>query len=123
MLILRILLIQANPSHFRIRKRGPGNDPIIRFEALEPTEQAIDGGIPGLMCGSMGELIRACHIAAGVERGHAGLKILVNLDGAGGVERDAQLLQTKTGGVGFTPYGQQQHIKFNRFFLAVVQGN
>ena len=63
----RVLLVQPDPGHLRVGEGGPRDHGVIGLETLEAAEQGVDRGIPGLVGGRMGKLIRPRHIATGID--------------------------------------------------------
>ena len=90
-LLLRLLLVEADARDFGIDERAPRNDAVVGLELLERAEQRIDRGEPRLVRRHVRELERARHVAAGPDVRDAGAQVLVGLDGLAG--RDAEFLQ------------------------------
>src|SRR3546814_3157420 len=59
----RRLLIVAYMGDLGIGERDARNDRVVGAVAAERAEQRVDGGIPGLMRGEVGELVRPGHVA------------------------------------------------------------
>ena len=68
------------------------------------------------MRGGVGELVWPGDIAAGVDVGIAGLQIVVDLDGAGFGQRNAEFFQAEAADAGFSARRAEQHVERQRLF-------
>ena len=117
-LLFGFLLVQANACHFRVNERRPRNHRIIGFKQFELAEQRVDGCIPGLVRGHMGQLVRPCHIASSINIGVDGLQVVIGFYRALG--RHAQLLQS----IAFKPcspaHSANNLVKHNALFSTLM---
>jgi hypothetical protein len=112
---LGLALGQAHLCDLRVGEGDARDHAIIRLEALEAEEQAVDGRVPGLVGGHMGKLMGADHVAAGEDAGIVGLQEGVGLDRPGRGERDTQDLQSRAGHTRALPDRAEQEIEGERF--------
>ncbi len=114
----RFLLVEADSRYLRVNERGPGNHRVIRLEALEIAKQCVDGGIPGLVRGDVGELVGSCYIASGKDIGVDGFQIVVGDHRALG--RNAEFFQAVATKAGNTADRAKKRIEFNAQFSSLV---
>ena len=110
-LLSRFGFAQPDPGHLGVDEGRPGNDPIVGLERLEPPEKCIDGGVPGLVGGGMGELVRSGHISGAVDGGDAGAQEGVGGHGAALADVHPKFLKTETPDVGAPSDGDQDLIE------------
>ena len=101
----RVLFVQPDPRHLRVGKGGPGDHGVIGLEALEAAKQRVDRGIPGLVRGRVGKLVRPRDIATGIDIRYRGLQLFIHANGAVGVQFNAQFFQAKARAVGCPAHG------------------
>ena len=111
---------RPDPRDFRVGERRPGDHRVIGAELPEGSEQRVHRGVPRLVRGGVGELVRPGDVAAGVDVGIDGLQEFVGLDGARLGRRDAQLFQPVARGVGDAPHGAQQFVELDAHVRALV---
>ena len=74
------IFAETNPCQFRISLGAPGNYGIIHSKFFKWCKQCVDGGIPCLVSGHVGELIWSCNIATSVNIPDTGTQILIDFD-------------------------------------------
>ena len=107
----RCLLVQAHARHFRIGERGPRDHRVVGLESLEGAEQRIHRGVPGFVRCGVGELVRADHVAAGVDGRDAGAEVVVDFHGSVFGNRDAHVFEAESIGVRTASDGHEDRVE------------
>jgi len=79
------------------------------WKSAQVAEQGVDGGIPGLVSGRVGELVGPGHIAGGIDVGVERLQVGVSFDRAAG--GDAELLEAEALQPRLAADGAEQAVK------------
>ena len=117
-LFLRLLLVDADPRHFRLGKGGPGNDRVIDLEFLELAEQRVHCRVPGHMRGGVRELVRPGNVAAGKDIRVDRFQIVIHFYRS--LRRDTEFFKTIAGGVGDAADRAQNFIERDADVFALV---
>ena len=117
-LLLRLLLVQADSSHFGVYEGGLGNHRVVGLEQPEVAKQRVDRGVPGLVRRHMGELVGPGHVAGGVDIGVNRLQIVVG--GHGALRRDAERFQAVAFKAGHAADGANQLVELDALFAALM---
>src|SRR5690606_10069294 len=83
-------------------------------------QQGVDRGIPRLVRGDVGELVRAGHITADVDVGEVGAQQRIGLDGAARGQAHAELLQPESFDIGAAAKRQQQRVELQLDLRTIV---
>ena len=113
---LRLGLVEAHSRHFRFGERAPRDHREVGAKPLEAPEQRVDRGVPRRVRRGVGELVRAGHVAAGVDVRIPGREELVHFDGARLRRGDAEFLESVAGRVGHAPHRTEHHVERDAHF-------
>ena len=116
-LLARLVFVQADARHLGLDEGGPRDHAVVGAELLERIEQRVDGRVPGLVRGGVGELVRPGHVAGGVDVREVGLQEAVDLDGAASRRRRAPRARSLQ--VGRAADGDQQRVEGDAHFAAL----
>ena len=117
----RVALVQADPRDLGLDEGRRRDHAVVGRELLERVEQRVHRRVPGLVCRRVRELVRAGHVAGGVDVGQVGLQVAVHLDGLG--RGHAQFFEPVAGEVGAAPNRHQQRIERQAHLAPFVFGN
>ena len=113
-----LLGVQADARDLGGHKSGAGQVPVVGGKSLEAAKQRVDGGVPGLVRGGVGELVGPGHVPCGVNGGKHGLQIGVG--GHGVLSGNAQGLQAIALQARAPPHGAHQQVEGQRVLQAAA---